>query len=130
VDVSELLLMAALMTADLSAYTWKNRVLLLFAPSKDHPALREQKDRIAARMLDFADRDLVAIEAIEEPELRKRFRAGAAGFTVILVGKDGSAKMRRSEPVAMDDIFSLIDGMPMRRAEVEAKKEEPAKPPR
>ena len=37
---------------------------------------------------------------------------------VVLIGKDGGVKLRNDFGVAPQKIFDLIDGMPMRRAEI------------
>lgn len=42
---------------------------------------------------------------------------------VILVGKDGGVKFKKPFTIPVDDIFVLIDGMPMRKSEIRSKKE-------
>ena len=42
-----------------------------------------------------------------------------AGSQVLLIGKDGGVKLRSTEPVSTDELFALIDSMPMRRREME-----------
>jgi hypothetical protein len=37
--------------------------------------------------------------------------------SVRLIGKDGGVKLDRDTPVAVAELFALIDAMPMRRAE-------------
>lgn len=39
-------------------------------------------------------------------------------FQVLLIGKDGGVKLRRTAPVAASEITTLIDSMPMRRREM------------
>ena len=39
-------------------------------------------------------------------------------FRAILVGKDGTVKLNRRSVVSDEDLFSLIDSMPMRRQEM------------
>ncbi len=51
-------------------------------------------------------------------ELRRRYGVGEGQFRVLLVGKDGGVKRVDKGPVAMRDIFALIDTMPMRQAEM------------
>ena len=41
-----------------------------------------------------------------------------SGFTLYLIGLDGGIKMEKNEVVPLEYIFTLIDGMPMRRAEM------------
>jgi hypothetical protein len=41
-----------------------------------------------------------------------------AQFTVILIGKDGTEKHRTNTLLQMQELFTIIDAMPMRRAEM------------
>ncbi|MEM7519319.1 MAG: DUF4174 domain-containing protein [Planctomycetota bacterium] len=43
----------------------------------------------------------------------------------MLVGKDGGIKRRWSEPLEPQEVFELIDVMPMRRSEVRRRGEDP-----
>ena len=38
---------------------------------------------------------------------------------IVLIGKDGGVKMKKEFQVDPKTVFTLIDGMPMRRAEME-----------
>ena len=51
-------------------------------------------------------------------DLRRRFEPNRLGLTVVLVGKDGLEKGRWNRPVDVDEIFALIDTMPMRQREM------------
>ncbi len=42
-------------------------------------------------------------------------------FEVVLIGKDGGVKARTSDPEALKDFLTLIDSMPMRRAEMRSR---------
>lgn len=42
-------------------------------------------------------------------------------FEVVLIGKDGGVKARTSDPDALQDFLTLIDTMPMRRAEIRSR---------
>ena len=42
-------------------------------------------------------------------------------FEVFLLGLDGGIKLRQQEIVKTEKLFSLIDGMPMRKAEIRRK---------
>jgi len=65
------------------------------------------------------------ITAASAQRIRERFDVETEGFTVILVGKDGTEKRRETEPVSMASIFATIDAMPMRQAEMKRNREEP-----
>lgn len=117
--------------AGLDAFGWKNRVLVVFANPGD-PDATEQRRLLVEDTKALADRDMVVLEvvgdtlkpiygtaaAVTAQELRKD--AGieeGSHFTAILVGKDGGIKLRATEPVALDQLFGLIDSMPMRANE-------------
>ena len=51
-------------------------------------------------------------------KLRERYRVDENTFTFILVGKDGSEKMRSDTVVTRDELYAIIDAMPMRRGEM------------
>ena len=50
-------------------------------------------------------------------EMSKQFTVLSLGFQLLLLGKDGGVKLRSSN-VSLEDIFSLIDTMPMIRKEM------------
>lgn len=109
----------------LSQYLWSNRPLLIFAAGEGDPALRHMRRALAQRRRDVADRDMVIVEILAEgPDsadaetLRRRFDVAEEDFRVVLVGKDGGEKLRTGTPPALDEVFALIDGMPMRRREI------------
>jgi hypothetical protein len=58
------------------------------------------------------------IPSAEAQALRQRLGMAPGAFTVVLVGKDGGVKLQQSGPVALSDIFGLIDSMPMRQREM------------
>lgn len=39
-------------------------------------------------------------------------------FEVILIGLDGGVKLKQTEMISLKKLFTLIDGMPMRRSEI------------
>ncbi|MEO0728414.1 MAG: DUF4174 domain-containing protein, partial [Bacteroidota bacterium] len=54
--------------------------------------------------------------------LYEQFNTAQAPFQVFLLGLDGGVKLRQQAPVSREDIFDLIDTMPIRRAEMRRKK--------
>ena len=106
-------------TADLNLkdYRWKNRVLLTFGnPTSDK--LQNQKAILATDPDGLEDRDMVILEPPQTNTLAKRYKVDPKNFMVILVGKDGGEKLRQEEPVTLDQLFGLIDQMPMRQREM------------
>ncbi len=100
----------------LAAYRWSRRVLLLFADTPADPELRAQQADLAAHAAGLAERDMVVIVS-NDAALRRQVRA-PDGFAVVLVGKDGGVKLRKSSPVAFADLAATVDAMPMRREEM------------
>jgi hypothetical protein len=121
---------------DLSQFQWKNRLLFLFAPNRNHPLLEPLHKSLADQKTEAADRDLVIFEILEsgpssmntnylDPQaaqkLRDKFNVQRGRFAVILLGKDGGIKLNRRDQTQLADIFTLIDAMPMRREEIRQK---------
>jgi hypothetical protein len=120
-------------SVDLETYQWKNRLLLIFAPSERHPALRELEDELRDQKAGVLDRDLIVITAAGSGAvriggrsasgegagaLRDQFEVPTGDYTVILIGKDGGEKLRGGAEVRLAQVFRLIDAMPMRRREL------------
>jgi hypothetical protein len=116
----------------LGLYHWEARVLVVSAPGSDDPQLKAQIDALDASRDDFADRDLVLVTLLDDgvstagsrelsveeaAAAREALGIRAGSFALRLIGKDGSVKLSNDEPTSMDDIYALIDTMPMRRRE-------------
>lgn len=117
---------------NLQSYQWKNRLLVVSAASENTSEYQQQMQLFSGQTAEFADRDLLVIELFSngtsringntiEPEdvsqIKQQFNIGNE-FSVILVGKDGTAKRRETTPVKPTAIFQQIDAMPMRQQEM------------
>lgn len=117
----------------LKADQWKVRPLVIVAPQADDPVLVRQQDivQIPAHQQAMAERELVVYTIVGDVALRGDERLSAAQArairkalnvaddapaTVMLVGKDGGVKLTRREPIAAEELFGIVDAMPMRRA--------------
>ncbi len=121
-------------------YAWKNRPLLIFAPSPEDDRYREQKKMVERSREGFRKRDMVLIRVFatdgrskagnrklqpaEAEQLRRQYDVHPDSFAVLLVGKDTGVKRRTTGPVDIQKIFEQIDRMPMRRREMERQSEE------
>lgn len=47
-----------------------------------------------------------------------QFDVGADGFSIILIGEDGTVRFRSLTSVSVSELFGLIDTMPMRQQEM------------
>ena len=109
-------------SASLSRYQWKNRVLVIAAPSLQDRDLLAQRRLFAAASKGMAERDLVLIEAAGDDAgaraLRRQLSIGEKTFQVLLVGKDGNPAASSERPWSSNELFAKIDAMPMRRDEM------------
>ena len=108
------------LTAIMAAAQLPHRRIIIVGRSDDAYVLQQH----AALEQDFAalrERDVVVQEMT--PEMARRERPGLAtdpqaAFEVLLLGRDGGVKLRRTKPVAASEITALIDTMPMRQSEM------------
>jgi len=126
----------AVMADALDQHQWQDRLLILAAPSAEHPALQSQRTTIQMRRDAIEDRDLriyelvgnhglrdgEPIEAEDVAELRERFGLQHDDTLMILVGLDGGEKRRASLATPLSEFFLEIDAMPMRQADIKTKR--------
>ena len=116
----------------LEEYKWKNRPLLLFAPSETHPDFEKQLERLNASSKGVKERELIVIQVLSEEAkigekpldegtavaLRERFSPQEDALTIVLIGKDGAEKLRQQDKLSVSRLFQTIDAMPMRQQEI------------
>lgn len=112
----------------LSDYTWKNRVLIL----SDKPDSKEARATLSIlrnNRIGLKERDIIVLLYNENKlytlENRTIILDGRTPIPnnfegYMLLGKDGGIKESYSYPLKIDSLFTLIDGMPMRRAEMKS----------
>lgn len=124
----------------LASYRWTHRLLVLDVP--DSPAGRATLDAFRTvldeQTEDVRDRDLLVVPVGDLPHgerplqpavdlgdagrraVRQRLGLQGQRAQLVLIGKDGGVKARQSgDRFDLAALLSLIDGMPMRRAETE-----------
>ncbi|MHC4121176.1 MAG: DUF4174 domain-containing protein [Planctomycetota bacterium] len=121
---------------DLGKYLWKNRLVLIFAASADDSLYRKQIDEFEGEIDGLVDRDVIVMELLDTGQtalarprfnhgqqslLRAEFEVPADAFELVLIGKDGTVKLKSEETVSAADLFVLIDSMPMRKDEMRMK---------
>ena len=117
----------------LMQYQWKNRVLVVSAPSEDDKNLREQQNDVAMAPAEFADHAMVLVTLLDNAvstannrilttedaaTAREALGIRLGSFALRLIGKDGSVKLSSTTALSMTEIYSLIDTMPMRQREI------------
>lgn len=115
---------AASLASTLKAARWRQRVLLICAPTVTDALLLKQRALLQPARVGLAERDLLVRELpwASLPEADRNYLRQLGGspssFRVLLIGKDGGVKRRDTEPVVPATLFATIDGMPMRRQEM------------
>lgn len=121
---------------DLDQHAWRDRLLVIAAPTQGDPGVQQQRavikkraDAIADRRLrvfelfeDGGTRDGIALTPAETAQLRKRLSIGETERVMLLVGYDGGIKRRSSVDTDLRIFFLDIDNMPMRQAEIREKR--------
>jgi hypothetical protein len=122
----------------LEDHQWQNRILLIFAPSEQHPSYQQQLQQFEGQEGELIDRELLVvhsfatgnshvnglsanshlIEAASTDRLRQQFSITPDEFAVILIGKDGTPKREERSPISLTVVFDQIDTMPMRQREM------------
>ncbi|KKZ87507.1 hypothetical protein B5K05_06105 [Rhizobium phaseoli] len=112
----------------LAAFQWKNRVFVLFADRDNARAARQESQLLADRSA-LDERDMVvlkvsggkvrtlfgATDGLDGEAIRHDLEGPEAGeFAAFLLGKDGTVKLKLSEPITNGELFAIIDSMPMR----------------
>jgi len=114
-------------------YKWKYRPLVVFADDASVAPLVKQRRMVTASRSGLGERDVVVVWVIgntvsaelgpkpraSATSLRGRFGAPAGSFRAVLIGKDGGTKLNSASPLAASTLYGTIDGMPMRRNEMQ-----------
>jgi hypothetical protein len=121
---------------DLTQFQWKNRLLFIFAEDGCHPLFKDLQNQIVAQKAEVDDRDLIVFEVPAQgparmntipldrkdaDSIRNHFAISSDTLSLILVGKDGGIKLKRSDQTDLTEIFELIGAMPMRQGEIQQK---------
>ena len=108
--------------APLAGYRWKNRVLVVVAPSRQDDNLVAQRRIFEQNAKGMAERQIVLIEAAGDDDraraIRSQLGADDRAFRVLLVGKDGNTAVSSTKPFSATELFGKVDAMPMRRDEM------------
>ena len=117
---------------EISSHKWKNRVLIVLANDLENPILKKQVEELKKHTAGLIERKLIVYISTPQKfkqgldsenweisnEIYSEFKDLKSGFEIILVGLDGGIKSRNENFTPAQNIFALIDGMPMRRQEI------------
>ena len=124
---------ADMMAKDLTEHKWKNRLILVIANDPSENQFNLQLEELKKHLPGLADRKVVVYkilpdkyqlenfkkdEWINSSDLYDDYKQSDSPFEVILIGLDGGVKLAKNRPVACEELFALIDSMPMRMREL------------
>ncbi|MGI9221964.1 MAG: CIA30 family protein [Woeseiaceae bacterium] len=113
-------------------YKWQKRVLVVSAKDTTDADLVRLQNELAVAKSEFADRDLELVVLLDAgtslagnrlltprdvAKTRAELDIHSGAPALRLIGKDGSVKLA-TDSTSINEIFALIDTMPMRRNEV------------
>jgi hypothetical protein len=116
-----------------SDFQWENRILVLIGNQESDSLVKQQVSALMGTEEGFRDRDLktffvfrndksrlddTPLHPSSVKEILKQYGSDQPEFRILLIGKDGGVKLRQDNPVTVEDIFGLIDSMPMRQREM------------
>lgn len=98
---------------------WRKRAVVVFADSPFDPAFARQMRLLEADPEALIERDVLVITDTD-PAARSDVRTTLRprGFALVIVGKDGEAKLRKPLPWDVREITHAIDKFPLRRQEM------------
>lgn len=104
---------------NLKDYRWKNRLVILVG-DKNEPLFKKQEEKLIKLQKELDARQIILFQG--NSEIINQLSVDKTFHGLILIGKDGGVKLKEQFIVEPKLLFSLIDGMPMRRAEIKQNK--------
>lgn len=120
---------SSLTAQQLSNYRWKNRILILSDNQIDSIHTKAALKILHNHSKEIKERDLILFLYKEgkfyNTDRKEIPLKNANSITknlngYMLVGKDGSIKSSQPYPLRLEEVFTLIDGMPMRKSEIKS----------
>lgn len=115
-----LLFASVLFSLSVSLPDVSKREIILLAEHTMDPDLLQQEKIFRADAGGLAERDIMVtvITPSSDKNRYDKLMKKRKGFLFILMGKDGSEKLISDTPVTLEQLFGLIDSMPMRQHEI------------
>lgn len=122
---------------DLKEHSWENRILIVKTSDITSNKYQEQRKEFKNSLEELIDRkfvfyivtgddfELIDYENVAlnksgkiSGKLSETILSEKENFEVVLIGLDGGIKLRQTEILIKEDLFKIIDSMPMRRDEL------------
>ena len=130
------IMMGTIGAQELRKYQWKNRIVLIISKDSLSKIYKAQIKEFESDRNGFENRKLLVYHVlpnthkmIKKHNTRWQTNSGLydtynphnENFKCILIGLDGGVKIEQNELLTKKELFSSIDGMPMRRSELKNK---------
>ncbi len=121
---------------NMESHTWKNRVLLLLTEDINNADYKNQIKELQACKNGLVDRKLIVYQITKtgykiglsatskwhkSTQVYKEYQKTNIPFQVVLIGLDGGTKLREPDFISCEALFRVIDVMPMRKSELNAR---------
>lgn len=119
---------------DLEKHQWKNRVLLVFTEDKNADDYKYQMKVLSEDRKGLNLRKLVVYRFTKHEfttdfneiwfssnSIFKKYVHNKEKFKILLMGLDGGIKLEQNKVLSLEKLFTIIDGMPMRRSELKSR---------
>lgn len=117
----------------MTTYQWEKRVVILLTDNESDVIYQKQLDDLKSVIPELDERKILVIRLTpdyqteglmnltkKKPQLDyTRLKSAESNFEIILLGLDGYSKLQQSYFLPHQDLFNLIDRMPMRRYEID-----------
>lgn len=130
-------LLNTLTAQDLEKHRWENRILIIQTADKESMEYKRQVEEITDSIEELKERRIVLYQifdrkyrytdfqkptndeswrSFEKSKLRELKKSHP--FKIVLIGLDGGIKLEQTKFLKKEDLFDLIDSMPMRKMEL------------
>lgn len=132
-----LIFMVTANAQNLDSHRWDDRVILVLSDDVSNEEFKEQIKVLQENTKGLEERKLVVYQVLPgkfrkglkgenewilNKNLYQKYNPANLEFKVILIGLDGGLKLQEEKLLPVKTIFSTIDSMPMRQAEMKRKK--------
>ena len=119
---------------DLDKHQWESRVLLIFTDGRNAADFKDQIKILSAHKKELAERKLIVYQSTKNDFtinfnevwfssnlIFKKYVHNRERFKILLMGLDGGIKLEQNTILSPEKLFAIIDGMPMRKSELNRK---------
>ena len=124
------------MSQNIASYQWENRVLLILTEDIHATTFQNQIKELQTHKTGLIERKLIIYQIKKHTytlglkgdkwqsssKLYKTYKSTHTPFEIKLIGLDGGVKLRQIDLLTCEKLFKTIDVMPMRKAELQRKK--------